>query len=122
MASIACSGRSAAGLANAVSIPYIALISLAVGCVLGWFFRGRVDSGKQTQLRRDVSGLLRDVRILKADAAKVQVWAEQNALEQRRLREAAEVARNEAVKAANLMRHLKPTLRLMRTRNRDLVS
>ena len=73
-------------------------------------------------MKKDVTDLLADVSTLKADAAKVQVWAEQNALEQRRLREAAEVARNEAVKAANLMRHLKPTLRLMRTRNRDLVS
>ena len=100
----------------------VGLTSLAVGFVLGWVCRVHVASGKQTQLRRDVSDLLRDVRTLKADAAKVQVWAEQNALEQRRLREAAEVARNEAVKAANLMRHLKPTLRLMRTRNRDLVS
>ena len=55
-------------------------------------------------MRRDVSDLLRDVRTFKADAAKVQAWAEQNALELRRLRAAADVVKEEAVKAANLMR------------------
>jgi len=73
-----------------ITILCVALISLTVGCVIGWICGVRAASGKQTQLRRDVSGLLGDVRTLKAEAAKVQVWAEENALEQRRLREAAD--------------------------------
>ena len=105
-----------------MSIFCVGLFSLAVGFLLGWFCGVHVASAKQTQLRRDVSDLLHGVRTLKADAAKVQVWTEQNALEQRRLREASELARNEAVKAANLMRDVKPTLRLIRTHNRDLLS
>ena len=100
----------------------VALISLAAGCVIGWICGVRVASGKQTQLRRDVADLLGDVHTLKAHAAKVQVSAEQNALQQRRLRRAAEIARQEAVKAANVMRDLKPTLRLVRTHNRDLLA
>ena len=72
-------------------------------------------------MRRDVSDLLRDVRTLKADAAKVQVCAEENALEQRRLHEAADMARDEALKAANVMREVKPTLRLILTHHRDLL-
>jgi hypothetical protein len=105
-----------------MSIFCVGLFSLAVGFLLGWFCGVHVASAKQTQLRRDVSDLLHGVRTLKADAAKVQVWTEQNALEQRRLREAAEFARKQAVKAANLMRDVKPTLRLIRTHNRDLLS
>jgi len=62
------------------------------------------------------------VRTLKADAAKVQVWADENALEQRRLRAAAEMARAEAAKAANVIRDIKPALRLIRTHNTDLLS
>jgi len=104
-----------------MSFLYIGLISFAVGCVLGWICGVHVASPKQTRLKKDVTDLLADVSTLKADAAKVQVWAEQNALEQRRLREAAEVARNEAVKAANLMRDVKPHLRLIETHNRDLL-
>jgi len=104
-----------------MSFLYIGLISFSVGCVLGWICGVYAASGKRTQLRRDVSDLLRDVRTLKADAAKVQVCAEENALEQRRLHEAAEFARNEAVKAANLMRDVKPHLRLIETHNRDLL-
>jgi hypothetical protein len=72
-----------------MSILYIGLISFAVGCVLGWLCRIHVASSKQTQLKNDVADLLADVRTLKADAAKVQVWADENALEQRRLRAAA---------------------------------
>ena len=100
----------------------VALISLAAGCVIGWICGVRVASGKQTQLRRDVADLLGDVRTLKADAAKVQVWAEENTLEQRRLRAAAEMARAEAAKAANVIRDIKPALRLIRTHNTDLLS
>jgi hypothetical protein len=105
-----------------MSILYIGLISFAVGCVLGWICGVHAASGKRTQLRRDVSDLLRDVRTLKADAAKVQVCAEENALEQRRLRTAAETARQEAVKAATVIRDIKPTLQLIRTHNRHVVS
>jgi hypothetical protein len=105
-----------------MSFLYIGLISFAVGSVLGWLFGTRVASSKQTQLKKDVTDLLADVHTPKVDAAKVQLWNDENALEQRRLREAAEVARNEAVKAANVMREVKPTLRLIQTRHRDVLS
>ena len=101
-----------------ITILCVALISLTVGCVIGWICGVRAASGKQTQLRRDVSDLLGDVRTLKADAAKVQVCAEENTLEQRRLRAAAEMARAEAAKAANVIRDIKPALRVIRTHKR----
>ena len=48
--------------------------------------------------------------------------AEQNALQQRRLRAAADMARDEALKAANVLKSVKPTLRLIQTYKRETYS
>jgi hypothetical protein len=104
------------------SILCVAVISLAVGCVLGWVCGVYVASGRQTQMRSDVRELLRDVHTLKADAAKVRIRAADNALEQRRILKVAEMARNEAAKAVRTARTLRPALRLIRAHNRELLS
>jgi hypothetical protein len=105
-----------------ITVFCVAVTALAAGCVMGWLCGVHVTSAKQTQMRSHVRDLLRDVRTLKADAAKVQLSAEENALEQRQLRAAADLARKEAVKAANVIRTLRPTVRLIRTHNRELYS
>ena len=93
----------------------VALTSLAAGCVIGWIFCLHATSGKQTRMRRDVGDLRRDVCALKADAAKVQAWAELNSHEPRRLRAAADLTKDEALKAAKVLRTVTPSLRSMRT-------
>gem|GEM_PF-1017294 len=100
----------------------VAVSALAAGCVMGWLCGVRVTSAKQTRMRSHVRDLLRDVGTLKAYAAKVRVSANENALEQRQLRAAADLARKEAVKAANVIRTLRPAVRLIRTHNRELFS
>jgi hypothetical protein len=82
-----------------------------------------MESGKQTQCARTSARFcLSDVRALKADAAKLQLWAEQNAVEQHGHRTAGDVARNEVRKAPSVMRTVKPSLRLIQTHNRELLS
>jgi len=99
----------------------VAFICLVVGYVLGWVCGAHLMSAKHRRLVDEVHGIISDVRTLKAEAAKVQVWADANALEQHQLRAAADLAREEALKAARVVRTLKPTLRLIQqTHNRDL--
>src|SRR5437763_1426561 len=97
----------------------VAFICLVVGYVLGWVCGAHLMSAKHKRLVDEVHGLIGDVRTLKAGAAKVQVRADANALEQRQLRAAADIAREEALKTARVVRTLKPTLRLIQTQQRS---